>query len=686
MLGVSKSTIERRLTEGYSLLSSALREEEVAALSAAGRLGDAPARERIMVDESAPRRDVLQTLSELLTTVRKNGVTRFSLEQLDGAARYPASELMAYRLGRVAEWSQPRYQLDERFVEMSLLVDLGEESQSGRWQAKEERFTDLRDVLAEVKQPAVVLLGPPGSGKSTLLRRLELDLAVDGLGDGGASSDAPLTFLVSLNQYRAATPGGPPPAPREWLAERWAARFPKLPPLDEAMTEGDLILLLDGLNEMPHRSQDSYRERIGLWKQFLHEALGEGGGRAVIACRSLDYSAPLSTPSMRVPQVQLEPLDDDRVQAFLDRYSPGNADTLWDHLHESELLDAVRWPFFLRLLVERADETGRLDGGLAALFTSYVRRALVREVERGNPLFAPDGLVDAHDYERLVSGRGGTAPHELPERGILFGRLAALAHGMQVGSVAGESSQVRSSYDDALAMLDCAQSEQVLRAGQELGVLDEDYGAGEVGFGHQLLQEYFAARHLVVRPDPELVRVEWRGDRISPSLDEVIDGLERFETLPRLAPTGWEETTALAAAMSNDPSGFLREVTKTNLALAGRAAAQPGVLDSLSADLLDGLRWALVSRSGDPEADLRDRIACGHVLGNLGDPRFERRDVHRGGYLMPPLIEIPGGRYRIGDDEPIEWPNMFTGKSSTITDHMPRHEVETEAFRIGRFR
>ena len=47
------------------------------------------------------------------------------------------------------------------------------------------------------------------------------------------------------------------------------------------------------------------------------------------------------------------------------------------------------------------------------------------------------------------------------------------------------------------------------------------------------------------------------------------------------------------------------------------------------------LRWALVRRSRDPEADLRDRIACGYAVGDLGDPRFERRVGPHGEYLLP---------------------------------------------------
>ncbi len=46
---------------------------------------------------------------------------------------------------------------------------------------------------------------------------------------------------------------------------------------------------------------------------------------------------------------------------------------------------------------------------------------------------------------------------------------------------------------------------------------------------------------------------------------------------------------------------------------------------------------------------------------------------------MPPVVAIAGGVYPIGDDEPIEY------IGGTTTAHIPRHEVEIAAFRIGQF-
>jgi formylglycine-generating enzyme required for sulfatase activity len=589
--------------------------------------------------------------------------------------RNPALE--AYRRGRLAEWSGPRYELDERFVALTLLADVGEESPGGRWQAQQRRHRGLGALLAAVADPALVVLGPPGSGKSTLLRHFELTRAEAAL-DG--AEDEPLTFFVPLSRYGLGALV--PPAPADWLAEEWRRRYPALPPLAELVGAGRMVLLLDGLNEMPHRTNAEYRERIRAWKAYL-QAVAAGGttSRLVFACRSLDYSAPLSTPQLRVPQVQVEPLDDVQVQAFLERYAPGQASSLWAELAGTPQLELVRRPYFLKLLVDQVGREGRVPADRAGLFTGFVRRALAREIERDNRLFQPNGLVAERDYERVAQGRGWRDEHELPERGRLFPALTGLAYDMQAATLSTEVSQVRLGYDEALRRIGGDEADAVLRAGAALGVLHEDRSRDEVLFAHQLLQEYFAARRLAEAPDARLVRTAWRAAAFTPELARLIDGLPLAEALPALPQTGWEETTLLAAAMTGQPEAFLRGVMAANLALAGRCALQPALRERVPEALLDELRAALVARSRDPAADLRARIQAALALGPLGDPRFERRTGPFGEYLLPPLAAIPGGTYWIGEDQPI-W---FEEEERWVDVHQPRHAVELAGFRIGRF-
>src|SRR6185436_3361165 len=111
---------------------------------------------------------------------------------------------------------------------------------------------------------------------------------------------------------------------------------------------------------------------------------------------------------------------------------------------------------------------------------------------------------------------------------------------------------------EVLARLDHRRAPDIVRAAQQLNVLEVIQGAGDtyVQFSHQLFQEFFAARVLAEQPEPGLVRAEWRAAAIAPSVRELLETLGRGERLPDLPATGWEETTQVAAAMTPDADSF----------------------------------------------------------------------------------------------------------------------------------
>ncbi|MCL5999375.1 MAG: NACHT domain-containing protein, partial [Chloroflexi bacterium] len=174
------------------------------------------------------------------------------------------------------------------------------------------------ELLKDIDDPAVVLLGAPGSGKTTLLRRLQLDEAGDRLADGGPS----VSFFISLNRYALGAP-----EPDEWLAGEWNTTHPDLPPFDDLRRAGRLLLLLDALNEMPHRDDDDLAARIDHWRDFLRP-FTECGNRIVFTCRSLDYSMPLSSPEVTVRQATLKPMTPGQIHEFLQVYVPDQAESV----------------------------------------------------------------------------------------------------------------------------------------------------------------------------------------------------------------------------------------------------------------------------------------------------------------------------------------------------------------------
>ncbi|MFN8422245.1 MAG: NACHT domain-containing protein [Anaerolineae bacterium] len=533
---------------------------------------------------------------------RRGDGARSALERL--ATERPA-DLTAYRLGRLAAWSRPAYRLDTRFVGLTLLVDRGEEAPE-RWRAESQVYDDLAEVLRAVDSPAVVLLGPPGSRKSTLLRRLELDIAVAELRE---ETDA-VPLLVSLGRFGAGDSEAP--SPRRWLADLWARRYPDLPPLDALLDEGRLVLLLDGLNEMPHAGFDDYRQRIRAWKLFLRDTAADRPGvRIVFACRSLDYGAPLSSPEQRVPQVRVEPMTDEQVNAFLRRYAPSRADAISRSLRGTSQLDVVQ-PV-LALLAEEAIATGAAPTGRAA--PDRLRATGDAAGDRARPSAVPARpAARGAEYRRAVSARPWATAWSLPERGLLVPGLARLAHGMQYLFAAGRTSQVGIDFDSAVALIAHPAAEDVVRAGEALGVLDERQGRDEVVFAHQLIQEYFAARRLAA--DPAEAASRGRTEDARGRDDPDAGGRHRraghaTEPLPPPPSTGWDEIVLLAASMAADPAAFVEAVAKVNPPLAGRAAAQPELAERVPPPATAALRRGLIALAADDDIDIRARVEAG---------------------------------------------------------------------------
>ncbi|SFL94824.1 SUMF1/EgtB/PvdO family nonheme iron enzyme [Nitrosomonas communis] len=552
---------------------------------------------------------------------------------------------------------------------LTLLIDQGTDAQGPRWRPKSEKFQSLNEILAHTTEP-LVILGALGSGKSTLLRHFELNNAQTALSqlEQNPAANTPLTFFIQLNDFKGQRASDPTPLLLEWLSKRWAHYHPDLPDLRALIEDGRITLLLDALNEIPYRNA----EVIQLWKDFLAELEAfQSTTRVIFTCRSLDYSAPLSSKERPVPQVRIESLSDDKIEEFLRQYSPDYGDTLWKNLRHSAQLDLFRSPYYLKMLIEESIN-GQVPSGRAALFTAFVRRLIKREIENpNNPLFEAGDLLDARDIQRLTLAYLGRTDYELPKRGRLIPKLGLLAFQMQKLSKRKESGLVKIDYDQALAMLEDPLSKKILDAGVAMNVLEQDLVQDQVFYIHQLLQEYFAAHHFAAAPEPDLAYQAWQADAVSPSLQETLDTLGDADPLPPLPSTGWEETLMLASAMLPDPDEFTAQLMNVNLALAGRCAAQPDV--KLSAPRKKQLQQALVERTQNPAADVRARIAAGFSLGELGDPRFQKHQGADGAFIVPPLIPLSGGSYPLGSDEGLH------------DNEAPLHQITLAFFQLAQF-
>lgn len=521
--------------------------------------------------------------------------------------------------------------------EFTELESVGEGAQR---QIRRIRLDDITEATA--RHPALALLGEPGAGKTTTLNRLALDAARAAL--TGAAAAVPL--LLPLAAYRDY------PSPHAFLEAQWRQAV-GTPNLAERLRQGRLLLLCDALNEMPAHDARDYRERVGAWRRFVGDW---PGNRMIFTCRSRDYSEPLG-----LPQVEIERLDDDRVQDFLNRYlPPEQATATWRKLDGTPLLDLVRNPYYLNMLAFLVGQGGGWPGSRAALFDGFVRTLLKRERQHGHPDWLDErALQDALATlaETLQPLGEGT---RLP-RAEAIKRLPA-----QVAT------------PDGIVATPPA---TVARLGLAATLLDTEFsaeGVKQIRFYHHQLQDYFAAQALLARfQRGEDLQPRWRQPRLTGEMPDP-GPLRPDEPLPPPPATGWEEPTLLAASLALDPAAFVNAVRQVNPTLAARCLRERAAPDAATA-----VRQDLLRLMGDRRVHLRARLASGEALGDLGDPCFEAIEVDGQRVLLPPLVLIPGGPFRMG---PSRWEVWWLGRRGfSARDELPRHCVQMPAFAIGQY-
>jgi hypothetical protein len=175
---------------------------------------------------------------------------------------------------------------------------------------KGRRVRGPEALLREMRRP-MVLLGEPGSGKTLTL--WEIGRAVARRARGSRRPELPI--YVPLRSFRANRLDVAPEDVWDLVVRAVPADFPEvraaLPRLND---QGQLTILLDGLNEMPRWPDDAevYRARV--------DALGVFPGRRaprsriIISCRTNDFSYRLQHQV-----VALLPFDFDQVREYIRR-------------------------------------------------------------------------------------------------------------------------------------------------------------------------------------------------------------------------------------------------------------------------------------------------------------------------------------------------------------------------------
>ncbi|MBI3909434.1 MAG: CHAT domain-containing protein, partial [Armatimonadetes bacterium] len=450
------------------------------------------------------------------------------------------------------------------------------------------------------KYPCIILLGDPGSGKTTALQDLAYQMA-------GESGQLPLP--VSLGEF---VPGQ---SVETFLDGYWGGtlghhwRAPELANhLQDYLPAGRLLLLCDGLNEMP---REGYAARVADLRRFIDQWV-KTGNRFMVTCRVLDYGAELDG----LQRVEVQPFNDQQIRACIQQRLPDRWEGLWQALSRGQdaqhrLLELARNPLNLTIMAAIYRRDGQLSQNRAGLLQRF-SEILLEQAKKKCP-----------------------AEEWLPA-GIQRAALAALAYEL------GERSGFGTSVETVLALgimpeqvqlhpnypaVD-APPQQVLKlaAGAHIlempGIAPDSTDRSSVRFYHQLLQEYFAAlelRRRAPQADAATQARWWRWPWREAEMPLWNRPKDNYDPLPAPPPTGWEETTILAAGLAQTPENddqLVRALLAVNPVLAGRCLheGQARVAPEVRQVVIEALLAAL----GDDTVALRVRIAAGEVLGYLG--------------------------------------------------------------------
>ncbi len=522
-------------------------------------------------------------------------------------------------------------------------------------QAESREFKDILTAFGQVKRAA--LLGHPGACKSTTLRKLAMDL----IGRAKADTKAHIPVLVSLGDWTEA---------QDLTA--FLADLRRIPHIGDTLfalsRHHRLVLLLDGLNEIPTRQRDEKAKEV---RDYI-EALAEDHTPAYVCCRTYDYRDALD---LGLDTLSLEPLSPPRVREVLhhwfrleygdegetraqrlfwrlagdsalaevlDTWLKAGADEesfwsaekiprdkpnvygktsvqedeLWQtHVHDTRsLIRLAANPFMLTMLFRVwLFEGETLPRNRGELFTRFA-----------------DTLLDREHLANLDRTKGEILYTEAGR--CLLDGLAGIAWSMQAWRIAAEGA----AGSDAGVLtvvsrgeaIDTLGSEALVKKAEDATFLE---GGQELRFRHQLMQEYFTA--LAMRLHLE---------------QGILDVRELWPSERWWARSGWEESTVLLAGLySKDSTPVINWLKDAQPEIAARCISESGAEIVQREVLLEELHDAWLPRLTDieRESEPEGRAAIGRALGGLGLDNRKGVGLDANGLPDIDWVEIPSGEF-----------------------------------------
>jgi NACHT domain len=347
------------------------------------------------------------------------------------------------------------------------------QSQARRFQAEQY---EKKDGLAVANQKQyLMVLGQPGAGKSTFLRRIGLEALK---GNAGSYRHGCVPVFLELKQFRT----GKVDLEKAIAHEFETCGFPNpVPSTQKLLANGKLLILLDGLDEVPTQQFDAAIEKIQDFADKYKQ------NRFIASCRSAAYQSRFR----KFVDVTMADFDDGQIQQFICNWfrsekdtQAGTAQHCWDLLrtpNHTGTKEIAQTPLLLTLLCLVYNDTQDFPEKRAELY----KQAL-------------DVLLTKWAAEKRIQRDPIYKDLTLTLETVMLGEIAYL--GFAADRLFFSQREVVSQIQDFLASnlnaprhLD---GEVILQAIQiQQGILVER-AKNVLSFSHLTVQEYLSAQHI----------------------------------------------------------------------------------------------------------------------------------------------------------------------------------------------
>lgn len=643
--------------------------------------------ENLNIQQSTAAPDVSQTEEPTISAPRRTYLLR--LQRF--CQHLPLAALGGDELG------DGEIKLDQVYTELKTLSrrDGGGKNLHGRAVAEEEPPLTAVEAVANFQR--MILLGEPGGGKSTFVKKLSGWLAGAALDKEvqpppGLTAEATPVFLV-LRDLTSRLDGIAAQHLRQRaLDNALMAAFEEQLQLDmrdlgaetylekfyEDLQNGDNLLVLDGLDEVPTRLRPLLQRLAGLLIDEYQFA------RTIVTCRvrSYDKSAGFSN----FTTVQLAPLDQEAIEKFIRAWYRAQHDA--GRYGESQATDkSVKLIENLQRLPQKLKQNPMMLTTIAIVDQNNV--GLPKERVK---LYRQAVEVLLIRWQREKDLEKSLLPPEirslLDEESQLMEMLVVLAY--QAHQVSRESQEsadldrdeiLRILNDDAFlgsyALGEAFLSYVDHRAGILVGRGGSQTKPQVYSFPHRVFQEYLAGCYLIGHGDPQSECWERAKEGEYWSLAIQLGVEDLFYNQPRNMRNR-RALLQLAYSMCNHDPRYLHELPRIVLWSANIAEIVPQ--EWFEKDNLPGENSGTVYlqrlRQQLPEllhSNLlpSERLEAGRHLARLGDPREAITTLHKMEFCY-----VPGGPFYMGSKEKEAYDN-----------EKPRHlnKSVNAGFWIGRY-